>query len=167
MDEERKQETNLKIREDTSDQDIPSGIPSETDSSIDNKEKQSHSIICGDLESIDLNDTSTDDLSATVTDSPTSIHSSINQSGKKKRLFKACSYSVLKRTVCIFTRKHLREHLQTDFDTLMSVMLSSDLPPSLASHYKSNLLMTEAYNMLVLLKNSLLLITSSIHLFLH
>jgi len=46
----------------------------------------------------------------------------------------------------------VREHFQIDFGMLnVIVILSSDLPfaPSLASHYKSNLLTTEAYNMLL------------------
>jgi len=51
----------------------------------------------------------------------------------------------------------IREHLQIDFGTLnVIVTLSSGLPPSppsLVSHYKSNLLTTEVYNMLVLLEN--------------
>jgi len=47
----------------------------------------------------------------------------------------------------------VRGHLQTNFGTLnVIVTLSSDPPPSLASHYKSNLLKTKAYNMLVLLE---------------
>jgi len=49
-----------------------------------------------------------------------------------------------------------REHLQTNFGMLnVIVTLSSDLPPSLASRYKSNLLTTETYNMLVLLDNTI------------
>ena len=84
MDEEREQVTSLKIKEDISDQGTLSNC-TESDNSVDNKEIQNHSIISGDLESIDLNDTSTDNLPATVTDSPSSVHSSSNQSGKKKR----------------------------------------------------------------------------------
>jgi len=61
---------------------------SESDSRVENvqdNELKSHSIISGDLESIDLNDTSTENLSQTITDSPASVHSNSSQSGKKKR----------------------------------------------------------------------------------
>ena len=84
MDEEREQDTSLKLREGTPDQGTLSNR-SDSNSSVDDKEIRNHSIISGDLESIDLNDTSTDNLPPTVTDSPTSVHSSSNPSGKKKR----------------------------------------------------------------------------------
>jgi len=43
---------------------------------------------------------------------------------------------------------------QTDFGTLnVTVTLNLDLPPSLASRYKNNLLTTEPYNMLALFEN--------------
>lgn len=87
MDAEKEQDTGVENIGGITDKSTISNS-SESDSRVENvqdNELKSHSIISGDLESIDLNDTSTENLSQTITDSPASVHSNSSQSGKKKR----------------------------------------------------------------------------------